>query len=147
VSAEQTFKDVRAVLPHREPFLFIDRVIELSERRVVSVRTFRPEEDFFRGHFPDHPVVPGVILVEALAQTMAYFALVQRAAPRVFLVGIDKARFRSIVEPGREIRFEIEVGEERLGMLTGKGKALSGDIRVADATLIGYAGEPGGPLK
>ncbi len=111
------------------------------------MRTFRAEEDFFRGHFPDHPVVPGVILVEALAQTLAYYALTQRAAPRVFLVGIDRARFRSVVGPGVEIRFEVEAGEERLGMLTGKGQAFSGASRVADATLIGYAGEPGGPLR
>ncbi len=131
------------MLPHREPFLLIDRVVEMSERHIVAVRTFRPDEDFFRGHFPDHPVVPGVLLVEGLAQTMAYFALQNRAASRVFLVGIEKARFRSIVEPGCEVTFEVQVGEERFGMLTGHGKVRSGTRRIADATLSGYSGEPG----
>jgi 3-hydroxymyristoyl/3-hydroxydecanoyl-(acyl carrier protein) dehydratase len=139
--------DVRAVLPHREPFLMIDKVLEMSERHVLAVRTFKPEEPYFAGHFPGQPIVPGVLLVEALAQTMAYYALSFRSAPKVYLVGIDKARFRSVVEPGQEVRFHVEVGEERLSMLTGKGKAMVGDTKVADATLIGYAGDPGGPLK
>ena len=80
------------VLPHRPPFLFLDRIVELSPTRVVGVRTFRPDEDFFKGHFPGEPIVPGVILIEGLAQTMGYYALYHRKAPRVFLVGIDRAR-------------------------------------------------------
>src|SRR5690242_10101888 len=94
--------DVRTVLPHREPFLFVDHVLEIGERRIVAVRTFPPEEPFFAGHFPERPVVPGVILVEGLAQTMAYLVLVQRAAPQVFLAGIERARFHAAVEPGTE---------------------------------------------
>ncbi|MHB8874661.1 MAG: 3-hydroxyacyl-ACP dehydratase FabZ [Myxococcaceae bacterium] len=129
------------MLPHREPMLLIDKVIEMTDRRVVAVRTFRPEEPVFAGHFPDHPVLPGVYLVEGLAQTMAYYALCHRKAPRVFLVGIDRARFRSIVTPGHEIRFEVDVGEERFGMLTGKGKAFCNGAKVADASVTGYAGE------
>src|SRR6476661_6179004 len=104
------FPDVRSVLPHREPFLLIDRVVEMSERHVVAVRAFRAEEPYFAGHFPGQPIVPGVLLVEALAQTMAYYALTFRSAPKVYLVGIDKARFRSVVQPGQEVRFHVEVG-------------------------------------
>lgn len=135
------FPDVREVLPHREPLLLIERVVELNDRRVVAVRTFRADEPFFAGHFPGQPVVPGVYLVEGIAQTMAYYALLHRKAPRVFLVGIDRARFRSIVEPGVEVRFEVDVGDERFGMLTGRGKAMCAGKKVADASVTGYAGE------
>jgi 3-hydroxyacyl-[acyl-carrier-protein] dehydratase len=138
------FPPVKSVIPHREPFLLIDRVVELTERRIVAVRTFRPDEHFFAGHFPDQPVVPGVLLVEGLAQTMAYRALVHGGgAKRVFLVGIDRARFRSVVEPGQEVSFTVELGDERFGMLSGTGVVRVGDRRVADADLRGYAGEPG----
>lgn len=136
-----------SVLPHRAPFLYIDRVVEVAERRIVAVRTFRAEEPFFAGHFPGQPVVPGVLLVEGLAQTLAYFALLQRASSKVFLVGIDRARFRSVVEPGEEVTFEVRVGEERFGMLSGEGKVRVGERRIADASLSGYSGGPGGLLK
>lgn len=137
--------DVREVLPHREPFLFVDRVVELEGTRIVGERTFRPEEPFFAGHFPGRPIVPGVLLVEGLAQTLAYFALRHRPAARVFLVGIDKARFRSVVEPGQLVRLEVQVGEERFGMLTARGVARAGGAKVADATLIGYSGDEARP--
>ncbi|HZH04133.1 MAG TPA: hypothetical protein VEY30_10130, partial [Myxococcaceae bacterium] len=70
-----------------------------------------------------------------------YLSLVQRSAPKVYLVGIDRARFRSAVEPGQEVLLEVQVGEERLGMLKGRGKARVGDRSVADAELLGYAAE------
>ena len=135
--------DVTDVLPHRPPFLFVDRIVELTETKVIGVRTFREDEPYFKGHFPDHPVVPGVLLLEGLAQTMGYYALYHRKAPRVFLVGIDRARFRSIVEPGKEVTYEVTVGEERFGTLTGKGRVLAGTQRIAEAQLMGYAGDPG----
>jgi 3-hydroxyacyl-[acyl-carrier-protein] dehydratase len=132
------------VLPHRDPFLFIDRVVELSDTRIVAVRTFRSDEDFFAGHFPDHPIVPGVLLVEGLAQTLAYLALVKNGADRrLFLAGIDRARFRSVVQPGQEVTFEVQVGEERFGMLSARGKVRVGERRVADASLSGYAAAQG----
>jgi len=129
------------VLPHREPFLFIDRILQLSEGSVVAARTFREDELFFAGHFPGQPIVPGVLLVEGLAQTMAYYALVNRPASRIYLVGIDHARFRSVVRPGSEVTFEVRMGEERFGILTGEGQARVGKQRVADATLKGYSGD------
>jgi len=141
------YPPVESVLPHRAPFLYVDRVVEVAERRIVAVRTFRAEEPFFAGHFPGQPVVPGVLLVEGLAQTLAYFALMHRPASKVFLVGIDRARFRSIVEPGEEVTYEVTVGEERFGMLGGEGKVRVGTRRIADASLSGYNGGPGGLLK
>ena len=135
------FPDVQSVIPHREPFLFVDRVTELAERRIVATRLFRADEPFFRGHFPQRAVVPGVLLIEGLAQTMAYFALCQQAKAQVFLVGVDRARFRSIVEPGQEVTYEVEIGESRFGMLTGRGRAKRDGSRVADATITGYSGD------
>ncbi|MCI0569713.1 MAG: 3-hydroxyacyl-ACP dehydratase FabZ [Myxococcaceae bacterium] len=143
MSETSSLPPVKSVIPHREPFLLVDRVVEVSGRRIVAVRTFRPEEPFFAGHFPDHPLVPGVLLTEGLAQTMAYFALLHRPEKKLFLVGIDRARFRSVVEPGQEVTYEVEVGDERFGMLTGTGRVRVGERRIADATLSGYAGEPG----
>ncbi|MBK7864847.1 MAG: beta-hydroxyacyl-ACP dehydratase [Archangiaceae bacterium] len=134
------------MLPHRPPFLFVDRIVELTPTRVVGVRTFRPEEDFFKGHFPGQPIVPGVLLIEGLAQTMGYYALHHRKAPRVFLVGIDRARFRGVVEPGVEVTYTVDVGEERFGTLEGRGKISAGKKRLCDADVRGYAGEPGGIL-
>jgi UDP-3-O-[3-hydroxymyristoyl] N-acetylglucosamine deacetylase/3-hydroxyacyl-[acyl-carrier-protein] dehydratase len=133
-----------AVLPHRPPFLFVDRIIELTERQIIGTRIFRPDEEFFKGHFPERPIVPGVLLIEGIAQTMGYYALYHRKAPRVFLIGIERARFRGMVEPGTEVTFTIDVGEERFGTLEGKGRATAGQRRLADAEVRGYAGEPGG---
>ena len=142
------FPDVRSVLPHREPFLFVDRVVSLElgdagqPGRIVAVKTFRKEEPFFAGHFPDQPVVPGVLLVEGLAQTLAYLALSQAKSRRAFLVGIDRARFRAIVEPGTEVTYEVTAQAARFGMRRGEGRVLVGERAVAEATLTGYSGDP-----
>jgi len=119
----------------------VDSVFEVREGYVAGSRLFREDEPFFASHFPGHPVVPAVLLVEGLAQTMAYYALFERSAPQVFLVGIDRARFRSAVEPGMRVTFEVKIGEERFGILTGHGRVRLGSHRVAEATLKGFAGD------
>ena len=138
------FPSVSSVLPHRPPFLFIDRVVELSEDRVVAVRTFQPDESFFLGHFPERPVVPGVVLIEGLAQAMAYHCLLHHPSRQILLVGIDQARFRSTIGPGTEVRFEVHVGEQRFGLTKGRGEVRTLTQSVASATLLGYGGEPHG---
>lgn len=138
------FPSVVSVIPHRPPFLFIDRVVELSEDRVVAVRTFQPDESFFLGHFPGGPVVPGVVLIEALAQTMAYHSLLHHPSRQIFLVGIDEARFRSTIRPGTEVTFEVRVGEQRFGLTKGRGEVKVVTQPIASATLLGYAAEPHG---
>lgn len=135
---------VTSVLPHRAPFLMVSRIFELRDGYVAGLRTFRPDEPFFAGHFPGHPVVPGVLLIEGLAQTMAYYALVQESAPEVFLVGVDRARFRVRVEPGAEVIFEVKTGEQRFGLLTGHGRVSVSGRTVAEATLRGFVRVPGG---
>jgi 3-hydroxyacyl-[acyl-carrier-protein] dehydratase len=139
------FPTVSSVLPHRAPFLFIERVVELSDDRVVAVRTFRADEPFFAGHFPGNPMVPGVVLIEGLAQAMAYHSLFHQPGRKVFLVGIDRARFRSPVGFGVEIAFSLRVGGERFGMVTGQGVVSTGPRHLAEATLIGYAADPDKP--
>jgi 3-hydroxyacyl-[acyl-carrier-protein] dehydratase len=139
-------RPVSEVLPQKPPFLFVDRVLELSEKKIVAERLFRPDESYFAGHFPDKPIVPGVLLLEGLAQTMAYLSLSIRKADRIFLIGIDKARFRGFVEPGTTVTYQVETGEERFSTLNGRGWVREGKRRIADADLIGYAGSEGGPL-
>ena len=138
------FPSVPSILPHRPPFLFIDRVVELSEDRVVAVRTFQAHESFFLGHFPYRPVVPGVVLIEGLAQAMAYHSLLHHPSRQIFLVGIDEARFRSPIGFGIEVTFEVRVGEQRFGLMKGRGEVRTVTQHVASATLLGYAAEPHG---
>lgn len=138
------FPSVSSVLPHRPPFLFIDRVVELSEDRVVAVRTFQVDEPVFLGHFPDRPVVPAVVLIEGLAQAMAYHSLLHRPSREIFLVGIDRARFRAPIGFGIEVTFEVRVGEQRFGLMKGRGEVRTITQHVASATLLGYAAEPHG---
>jgi 3-hydroxyacyl-[acyl-carrier-protein] dehydratase len=138
------FPSVSSVLPHRPPFLFIERVVELSDDRVVAVRTFQPDEPFFLGHFPDRPVVPGVVLIEGLAQAMAYHSLFHQPSRQIFLVGIDHARFRSPIGFGIEVTFEVRVGEQRFGLMKGLGEVRTVTQHVASATLLGYATDPHG---
>ena len=138
------FPSVSSVLPHRPPFLFIERVVELSDDRVVAVRTFQSDEPFFLGHFPDRPVVPGVVLIEGLAQAMAYHSLFHHPSRQIFLVGIDEARFRSPIGFGIEVTFEVRVGEQRFGLMKGRGEVRTVTQHVASATLLGYAKEPHG---
>jgi len=138
------FPSVSSVLPHRPPFLFIERVVELGDDRVVAVRTFQPDEPFFLGHFPDRPVVPGVILIEGLAQALAYHSLVHHPSRQIFLVGIDQARFRSSIGFGVEVTFEVHVGELRFGLTKGRGDVRTVTQHVASATLLGYSTDPHG---
>jgi 3-hydroxyacyl-[acyl-carrier-protein] dehydratase len=105
--------EILKILPHRYPFLLIDRVIEIEPgRRVVAIKNVSINEPFFEGHFPGHPIMPGVLLVEAIAQACG--ALLLTEAPRVsdklmVFSGIDRARFRKPVLPGDQLRIEGEV--------------------------------------
>lgn len=133
------------VLPHRPPFLFLDRCLEHTETRAVAERTFDAGEPFFAGHFPDYPVVPGVILVEALAQTLAYLALRANPGQIVLLTGVDECRIRRQVRPGETVRFEVEVERTRLKVVTARGVATVAGEKALTAKLMGYFGAPPNP--
>lgn len=104
---------VRSILPHRYPFLLVDRVLELEpKKRLVALKNFTVNEEFFEGHFPGHPVVPGVLLLEALAQAGAILILAEmedRERKLFYFTGIDRARFRRPVVPGDQAILEIEM--------------------------------------
>ncbi|MBN1960753.1 MAG: 3-hydroxyacyl-ACP dehydratase FabZ [Deltaproteobacteria bacterium] len=127
----------KLILPHQEPFLFIDEVLICKEDYVVAVRTFRIEEDFFAGHFPGRPIVPGVLLIEGMAQTFAYWGLRNKRSKAVYLTGIDRARFRKPVLPGDQVQFEVHVESSHMGLVSASAKAKVNSSRVAEACLTG----------
>lgn len=126
-----------AVLPHRAPFLYLDRVLRCTAESCVAERTFQADEPFFAGHFPGHPVVPGVLLIEALAQTLAYLALRQKPDHLVLLTGVEGCRVRRPVRPGDRVRLEVTVQKHRLSLVVARAEAQVAGQRVLEATLMG----------
>jgi 3-hydroxyacyl-[acyl-carrier-protein] dehydratase len=108
---------IQAYLPHRYPFLFVDRIIELEQhKRAVGLKNVTINEAFFTGHFPERPVMPGVLILEALAQVagvLAFYSLGGRRGHIPLFTGIDKAKFRAPVVPGDQLRLELEVTRRR----------------------------------
>jgi 3-hydroxyacyl-[acyl-carrier-protein] dehydratase len=117
---------IRKIIPHRYPFLLVDRVIELTPgQRAVGIKNVTANESFFQGHFPEFPVMPGVLIVEAIAQVGAIAMLSQPEleGQLALFAGIDKVRFKRQVKPGDTIRIEVELGQIRRTVGTGSGTA------------------------
>ena len=116
-------EEIKAIIPHRYPFLLVDQITEVEENRVVGKKNVTINEPFFQGHFPDYPVMPGVLILEALAQTgaVAILGKEENKGKIGFLAGIDKARFRRQVRPGDTLTLEVEI--IRLKGPIGKGRA------------------------
>lgn len=136
-------KDIKALLPHREPFLFVDEIISADETGSVSVRTFTENDFFFKGHFPEYPVVPGVILVETMAQAGGAALSYQKvfAEGSLFFLGtVDKVKFRSQVRPGDTVRMEITNLRVSPRMIKQAGKAYVGDTLAAEAEWMCLVG-------
>lgn len=131
--------DIQRILPHRYPFLLIDRVIELTRReRIVAIKNVTINEPFFQGHFPNMPIMPGVLIVEAIAQTGGALLLTEvenRDHMLMVFTGIERAKFRRPVLPGDQLRIEVEVKAWRMTAVRMEGKAFVGDKRVAEATV------------
>ena len=129
---------IEAILPHREPFLLIDEVLELEPgERVVALKRVREDEWYLRGHFPGRPVMPGVLIVEAMAQTGAVAVLSEEEnRGRIALfAGIDDTRFKRIVEPGDELTLSCEIESVRGPIGRGRAVARVGDELAVRGTL------------
>ena len=131
--------DIFKILPHRFPFLLIDRVLELDRmKRIVAIKNVTITEPFFQGHFPDKPIMPGVLIVEAIAQAGGLLLLTEvpnRDELLMVFTGIEKARFRRPVIPGDQLRLEVEVRAWRITAARLEGKAYVGDKVAAEATV------------
>ena len=131
---------IMRMIPHRYPFLLIDRVIELKAfQRAVGIKNVTINEPFFQGHFPGHPIMPAVLIIEAMAQTGGVLLLntVERPDTKlVYFMGIDNAKFRAPVRPGDTLRFELELVKLRRRFCMMHGQAFVGDKLVAEADLL-----------
>jgi len=133
--------DIMKLLPHRYPMLLVDRILEIPEggKRIVGLKNVSANEQFFQGHFPGAPVMPGVLIVEAMAQCAAVLFL--RDMPdrekKLFLFGgVDKARFRKPVLPGDQLILDCEVLQRRANTAKVRGTAKVNDVVVAEAELL-----------
>lgn len=131
--------EIRAILPHRYPFLLVDRIIEMEPERIVGIKQVTVNEPHFTGHFPDFPVMPGVLIVEALAQCAGVLVLQQmpdRANKLVLLVAIENARFRKPVVPGDTLRMEMKILKKKASVAKMAGVATVDGVVVAEAEVM-----------
>jgi 3-hydroxyacyl-[acyl-carrier-protein] dehydratase len=138
VDQELDILNIQALLPHRYPFLLVDRILELEEgKRIVGIKNVTINEQFFQGHFPGQPVMPGVLLLEVMAQVggvLARKTAEGKGRPTVFLTGIEKAKFRRPVVPGDQLHVVVEVVRRK-----GPFWKMAGQILV-DSSLVCEAG-------
>jgi beta-hydroxyacyl-ACP dehydratase FabZ len=131
--------EIRDILPHRYPMLLIDRIVELEAERIVGIKNVTHNEPFFQGHFPDFPVMPGVLIVEALAQTAGVLVLKHipdRHRKLVLLASITSAKFRRPVVPGDTLRLEMSVLKRRASVAVMAGCATVNGVVVAEAEMM-----------
>ena len=132
--------DIWQLLPHRYPFLLVDRVLEIDDERIVAIKNVTVNEPQFTGHFPNTPVFPGVMIVEALAQASGILAFKSRNRTLddgyiYYLAGTDKTKFKRSVIPGDQLRLEVEIVNLRSHWMKASGKAYVGDQLVCSTLL------------
>lgn len=129
---------IQEILPHRYPFLLVDKVIESSEKRAVGIKNVTINEPFFQGHFPGHPIMPGVLIMEAMAQVggVAALAVKENVGKLAYFLSINNARFRKPVLPGDVLRLEVDFIKAKLNIIKMHGVAKVGEDLVAEADLM-----------
>jgi 3-hydroxyacyl-[acyl-carrier-protein] dehydratase len=131
--------EIQRLLPHRFPFLLIDRIVDLTRKqRIVAIKNVTMNEPFFAGHFPGAPVMPGVLIVEAMAQAggvLLFTEVEDRESKLVLFTGIERAKFRRPVVPGDQLRIEVDVRVWRGNAGRMEGRAFVGDKRAAEAII------------
>jgi len=145
----ETVYDIRKImelLPHRYPFVLVDRIVEIvTDERIVGLKNVTINEPFFQGHFPGTPIMPGVLIVEAMAQVGAILVNASRSEEErkelIYFMGIDKARFRKPVIPGDQLILEIIAMKRRANLFKMAGKATVDGTLVAEAEVMAMTGE------
>ena len=131
--------EIRQILPHRYPMLLVDRILELEPERIVGIKNVTANEPFFAGHFPDFPVMPGVLILEAMAQTAGVLVLKSipdRESKLVLLVSVEYAKFRRPVVPGDQLRLEMTLLKRKSTVAKMAGRATVDGVLVAEAEMM-----------
>ena len=128
------------IMPHRYPFLLVDRIIDMRPgESLVAIKNVSINEPFFQGHFPNQPVMPGVLILEGMAQAGGFLVLHMTENPEtkmMYFASIENARFRHPVFPGDQLRFELKLLRLKMGSVKIEGKAYVGDTLVSEATFL-----------
>jgi 3-hydroxyacyl-[acyl-carrier-protein] dehydratase len=137
---------IKKLIPHRYPFLLVDKVIEFEkDKKIVGIKNVTANEEFFNGHFPNFPIMPGVLIVEALAQTSALFYLLNHglteSTKTVFFMAIDDCKFRKPTFPGDVLKLVITPVQSKGRVVKVRGEAFNGDTLVCEANLTAMVGD------
>ena len=137
--------DIKAILdllPHRYPFILVDRILELEQgKTITALKNVSMGEPYFQGHFPGEPVMPGVLILEGMAQAgavLAYMSTDSIDGKLVFFAGLDNVRFRKVVRPGDQLIFKMELTRQKSKVTKMKGKAYVDDVLVTEADLMAF---------
>lgn len=136
-------EQIKAIIPHRYPFLLIDQIDDINENTIIGRKAVTINEPFFQGHFPEKAVMPGVLIIEALAQTGAVLLLSQEQfrGKIAYFAGIDQVRFKQIVQPGDVLKLEVSLTRQRSSIGFASAKAYVNDQIVCSAELMFSVGE------